>query len=98
MRSTERGRVGVRLMAAMAIVAVGVVATVLGYRVFSSTEAACGANPCITVDADSDTAGIQTNAVIAAGAVQLHISFEASGLPASTVQGYQWQIQFTARR
>jgi hypothetical protein len=79
----------------MAVVAIGAVALMAGVRFFTPAEAVCGANPCITVDADPVTAGIQTNIVVATGA-NFDISLEASAIPASTVQGYQWQIGFDA--
>jgi len=67
----------------------------LVFRHYETADAACGANPCMTVDADAATGGIETNIIVATGA-NFDISIEASAIPASTVEGYQWEIGFDA--
>src|SRR5262245_42585789 len=81
-----------RILIPAALACAVAVATVLALS-RQDASAACGANPCMTVDADAATAGIQPSITVASGG-QFKIALEATS--AGTTQGYQWELQWQA--
>jgi hypothetical protein len=54
-----------------------------------TAHAACGANPCITVDADDSLSGVQVSRTVPTGST-FSVFLEATGAAAEA--GYQWEI------